>query len=136
MLGRRGANSAARALVGVMNEPTTDPAVERYTAALVGGACQFDAILDHMARFMASGESQAVDPPDVILLHVVQGILVERLPGRFTPDQIAAASDVLEAALTAVGEDLFLVDPDAVAPGGRIRSLPRRRSRKGGRRRG
>jgi hypothetical protein len=85
------------------HEPETQ-AVETLVEAMMQSCGQLTLILDHMSRH----ENPDADPIPDVLARLLSGILAA-LPERHGLDDVATAAQMLTAATTLIGEDLYLV---------------------------
>lgn len=83
-------------------------------------------VVDHMARYSASGASSPdAEPPDVVLAGLLNELLAAEI-GRLGPEQVAAATALLAHTAETVGDELFLVPSPNRASRRRKARPPRR----------
>ncbi len=95
---------------------TTDAThpLDRFVSSLLQSTGQLMLIVDHMARYPNTApDAEAFDD---VLHRLLRDTLAEALDGH-DPAALAAAAALLADARKAIGDDIFLVDPEELTDG-------------------
>jgi hypothetical protein len=103
-----------------MTETESTSPLDWFVDSFLQSTGQMMLIVDHMSRYPSD---DSAEPFDETLRRLVAGVLEAEFQRR-DPQEFAAAAALLATARELIGEEIFLVEPEPPANGGRSR--PRR----------
>jgi hypothetical protein len=95
--------------------PTATP-VDRLVTSLLGCGGPLSSMVNSMVEYQASGRSAPDAPPIPEVAHRLVASVVQEAVGRYTDAEIGTAAVMIDAAMDAVCENLFIVPPRSGSP--------------------
>lgn len=96
------------------NGSSPNPAFDALVSELVKFGGVMAQIIDHMARFSASGLSDPEAPPsDIVLQGLLGDVIAPKVRGRSSAD-VRATTAMLAEISAAITEEIYLVPPETI----------------------